>query len=798
MLLEPRPEDLTDVSERLGLETGNTEALIQSDDHFGNDSLRDVADLEDQLMQDIASSGTPKSESTTGIKAPKKKMKKTGRKKGKRDTQGLETSEENSEVDGGVENGASSEDASPEVLPVFEHIEEDENMLRMPPPKTISREPNGKFSKNPKKGIKDLVTSAEHKGSKGKFDPVALLNEARSHRDRSNAAKSKRASMVSDMVSEEGSISPQEHGNSNGIALNGKLPRSMNEVSQKAKKSSRPTKNVPAEDSPHMLATPTSFSRLVVEIPFFATNGTARSTPLSEEHAHMASGVSEGEEDETPIYASNKALGKRKAVDTASGSSSKKRKRIIDKGPPNKDVRTFFTPAAHSDPESINTHFNMAQNDNDEMQDMEDEPSLFVSPVRIPPTFTYAKHSARSATSRPSWNAVNKPIEALEDESEDIVNSSPASEVAQAPNETPIPPPQLISAIVPEPAKQRRKRRLPVDDPNPASTRQKGSARSGKKLDPKTPKNPKKAATKTNGVQPHITVSGKLTDQDTQAIIDAVNAFQSVQDLSKVQLNEMVQQSARDAAKEAKDFWESVCKEVPWVPTRKVYEYCRRKYHNFGKRSEWTAEQDEELRVAYESNPNKWTIIGRAINRLPEDVRDRWRNYVICGDSMKTEPWTQEEEDQLSLAVEECILTIQAARRRSGGLRLVGDDEKYIDWNKVSEKMDHTRSRLQCSQKWKALKQRQDPEGEEEVTNTPISNSWRLDKAYSAARVLSAEQKLRLLHAIRGSGAAHEGKIPWGIIRDQVDKDETRMTWRVCYRGLKERVAGHENPTTFP
>lgn len=793
-LLEPQHNDLPQVSEDNKLEIRYLEPLHESDAHDGLDRLEDAADPADQLMQDLASVQKSKPAAKVRVEASKIKRKK----KPKKVVPEPLLHDENEDADSGLVNGARSEGTATEATYSFEHVEEDEDVLDIPPPKTLfSREANGKFSKSSRKSIPAVVRPLEQEGleeERAYVDPVALLNAARLRRNMIHTAKLKK----SVMESEEDNPVLQELDNlkPNTVVSDGLASHAPDEFLPNKSIASKLIRenpsSVPAvaagQDIPIW---PTSRSRPVVEIPWSSARDPV-SSQLAWNHIHLAPIVSDTEEDGTPKQPSKKALGKRKAVDRTSGDALRKRtKRIIDKGQPGKDLRTFFplaTSAEVGEPEAISGRLDIDEEDRGEMQDMEEEESLFISPARPPPTLAYANNprtSAKPLNGRPSWNAINKPVERSEAVLEDALNHVPDPEDTQGTQET-----ATLHQSVKPLYTERGKRQLPADEPGPSTIKPTKIARSiHKEVNPKTPQS---TASKRNRSSPSVVSTGKMTNQDITAVSEAVGAFRMVKDMSDFQFKEMVQASARDTSGEAKEFWDWVCKEVPWISTRKVYNFCRRKYHNFEARGTWTAEQDEELRMAFESNPNKWTIIGREINRFPEDARDRWRNYVICGDNMKKDAWDQDEENQLSLAVEECILIVQAARRRSGGRRLGGDDEKYIDWNRVSEKMGHTRSRLQCSVKWKQLKQRQESDGEDEVAQTPISNSWRLDKAYDDARALSATEKLQLLHAIRDSGAAREGKIPWGIVRDQVDKNRARMTWKACFQGLKKKIPGQE------
>ena len=197
---------------------------------------------------------------------------------------------------------------------------------------------------------------------------------------------------------------------------------------------------------------------------------------------------------------------------------------------------------------------------------------------------------------------------------------------------------------------------------------------------------------------------GRLSSEEIDAISSAVESFRELHDLTQRGINELIQSDAAQQA--ARELWKAVCDEVPNIPRRNVIDTCRRKFHNFEARGTWTEEQDEELQRAHAKHPGKWKLIGETLNRFPEDVRDRWRNYLVCGDTMKKDFWDREEEENLRAAVRQCIKVARQALSGDGRDALV-DEESLIDWQKISELMGRTRSRLQCRNKWRKIKDRE-------------------------------------------------------------------------------------------
>lgn len=336
-----------------------------------------------------------------------------------------------------------------------------------------------------------------------------------------------------------------------------------------------------------------------------------------------------------------------------------------------------------------------------------------------------------------------------------------------------------------------RKRRLPVDEDDGPSSQ----ASNTSQLEPgaskaKISRTPKSAA-RASGTRAAPTPKSGLTVEDTTTISQAIESFREFNNLTQQEVNDIIQQSIHSSI--GKGLWTSLYEDLPSISRRNIHSFCRRNFHNFEGRGVWTEDQDEDLREAYQRNPNKWKVIGQELNRFSEDARDRWRNYLVCGGNMKKDMWDKVEEAQLQTAVNECIHAIHEERRQTeaSGASLA-DEETLIDWQKVSMKMNHTRSRLQCMYKWKRIKALSQSDDEHGNPNDLISQSWRLEDAKIQARTLSASEKLQLLRAVRDSGASREGKIPWGAISLALNEKKKRMIWKVTIRKLKNRLRGSD------
>jgi len=191
---------------------------------------------------------------------------------------------------------------------------------------------------------------------------------------------------------------------------------------------------------------------------------------------------------------------------------------------------------------------------------------------------------------------------------------------------------------------------------------------------------------------------GPFTPVECDLIESHMVEFCRHNELSRDKLVTMIQASSREMSKVYVDLATEV---LPHRNRRAVQRYCRRHYNNF-QRGRWTDEQDELLRTAYAETPNKWVKIGERVGRMPEDCRDRWRNHVSL-DQRHTDVWTQDEEHRLAAAVSECLRAVQANMETTFDR---DQEDDFIAWNVVVQKMNGSRNRLQCSMKWRKIKAR--------------------------------------------------------------------------------------------
>ncbi|KAK3078775.1 hypothetical protein LTS18_006648 [Coniosporium uncinatum] len=355
--------------------------------------------------------------------------------------------------------------------------------------------------------------------------------------------------------------------------------------------------------------------------------------------------------------------------------------------------------------------------------------------------------------------------------------------------------------------------------------------------------------------------SGKFTDAEILRITGAVAAFRAENDLTQHQVNELVQDTSQQA--DCKVLWSHLCGVVPRRHRTAVARFVRRRWHNFPVRGKWTAEDDERLKRAYEGKPNRWREISGEVGRFEEDCRDRWRNYLKMGQGMNKDVWTADEEKKFVEIVFGCLRALsedhkkQRREERFANGEEVGDDddddedddeekadgddndgydaEEHLNWNIISDRLG-TRSRLQCSVKWKYIRDRLLGPKKTATTNgtstpsaNPNSTSHYTAAGNGTAMTASSKNatttrkknvlprpgpeardryakmlpgdKYDIVKAIKATRTRSEEMIPWDLIRMQMCKRKEAegagagaWAWRstdmmVCWRMLTRTVA---------
>ncbi|KAI0814175.1 hypothetical protein GGR55DRAFT_676309 [Xylaria sp. FL0064] len=284
------------------------------------------------------------------------------------------------------------------------------------------------------------------------------------------------------------------------------------------------------------------------------------------------------------------------------------------------------------------------------------------------------------------------------------------------------------------------------------------------------------------------TLSGAFSEFETRNLTQSIERFKDDYGMTQLQVNDLIHSNPKTS--KAGELWERVTATCPGRSRQKVINQTRRRFHNFVARGTWTAEQDKELREMYEQYGNQYALIGQLINRHPEDIRDRVRNYVICGDKQRRDQWSQEETDRLVAIVQQAIAEIHQQRVKRG----VQDSrpvEEDVNWQLVSQGMERTRSRLQCISKWKAIKPQLAGGG---LDGEAIPLHQIIEQARETATTMSYRNRFLIIKGILQTGANADSRIPWLKLRNELRNEPggewTRPPLMVVWFRLRRTLPG--------
>lgn len=212
------------------------------------------------------------------------------------------------------------------------------------------------------------------------------------------------------------------------------------------------------------------------------------------------------------------------------------------------------------------------------------------------------------------------------------------------------------------------------------------------------------------------------------------------------------------------NFWECLSKVLPYRSRASVYKHIRRQYHVFEIRAKWTKAEDDLLKKLAEMASLNWKQIGAAMNRMPEDCRDRWRNYIKCGDNRAAHMWSEEEETSLRNIVMDMI-----------NKENISEKPIKINWTLVSEQMNGVRSRIQCRYKWNKLLKRE---------------------SLARIAVMDSATKLWLLNKIAEMNAPDIEAIDWDYLvqmHHEKPKERNKILWttgdfKIAFEKMKRTV----------
>ncbi|XDT40982.1 Myb-like domain profile [Nakaseomyces glabratus] len=304
-------------------------------------------------------------------------------------------------------------------------------------------------------------------------------------------------------------------------------------------------------------------------------------------------------------------------------------------------------------------------------------------------------------------------------------------------------------------------------------------------------------------VQPdgRIISSKAFSKEEDEALEKFVNEYQIIEGVTRRQVCERIWNSDRPRD----NFWHSIYQVLPYRTSASIYKHMRRKYHIFEQRGKWNKEEDEILEKLCKDKEGQWVEIGKVLGRMPEDCRDRWRNYVKCGGNRSANRWTAEEEEMLKRVVNEMMEEANGQYRGmdeggnnigelgSGDQTNLGIDDSnsmisdkkennlsfkdVINWTIVSERMQGKRSRIQCRYKWNKMLKRE--------ASDRLDSRDEEDMKWLFRRIIQLE-------------ITDEKSLDWQELAESNPSSEmTPLEAEVCYDKLKRLVKEikNKNPT---
>ena len=312
---------------------------------------------------------------------------------------------------------------------------------------------------------------------------------------------------------------------------------------------------------------------------------------------------------------------------------------------------------------------------------------------------------------------------------------------------------------------------------------------------------------------------GMFTSSERDTLFRFRDSYCAENEMTEQQFADRIHASARNIPILNK-FWTEICDEIPYRSRQSIQKFCRRQFHNFAKRGSWTKEEDAMLEQAVAVKGKSWKAVGEMCERMAEDCRDRYRNYIYNSSTRNKEEWTDSETKALCRAVAECMWLMSEERRAreeeygrrataegEAGNDLEADEMKLINWQIVSDKMGGKRSRLQCSYKWRRLQvnvreryvrqireARRDMLALERGELRDANRPWRLKRAEKKVANMKAGDKYDLLQALSNCGTSEEENIPW----KSLGADEPfRRIWstvdcKAAWAMMKDEVPGSD------
>lgn len=282
--------------------------------------------------------------------------------------------------------------------------------------------------------------------------------------------------------------------------------------------------------------------------------------------------------------------------------------------------------------------------------------------------------------------------------------------------------------------------------------------------------------------------SGKAFDAYEEAALDQfIKDYETIKKFTRRETCERIWTNGR----RKDDFWINICKVLPYRTRSSIYKHVRRRYHIFEQRGKWTPQEDQQLADLCINKEGQWSVIGKIMDRMPEDCRDRWRNYIKCGNNRISNKWSPEEESTLKTIIATMLEEAEAyydkkneitadsnnegnGESKNPGYKTIGAKPTFkdvINWTVVSERMGGTRSRIQCRYKWNKIIKKQ---------------------ALSKIELITTSEKRWLMEKLRDLGFTDESQVDWDELASLQGTKWAGLELKICYEKMRTMVKSYK------
>lgn len=256
---------------------------------------------------------------------------------------------------------------------------------------------------------------------------------------------------------------------------------------------------------------------------------------------------------------------------------------------------------------------------------------------------------------------------------------------------------------------------------------------------------------KNDGKQANNNSTQKRFNKEEDTILKYfIQQYKIIRNLEDNQINKLIWDKND---KEYNSFWSAIYQVIPDRTHSSVNKHLKRLFNSFEKRGQWSKEDDNRLMYLCKDTNlvGKWSKVGQLMNRMPEDCRDRWRNYLTCEGKQLMNKWSSEEELRLRKIIE-------------------NQNYRIINWAQVSEMMGKTRSRIQCRYKW----------------NKILKNDAKLKISH-----MTKNQLLKLFQIVKQFQSYSD--IDWNLIVDEMDTKWTSFELQLCFETWYKKVKDYKS-----